>query len=419
MNSSTIFLNNFFSKADKKKEGIFFSPIPIIKTLIDKVKSYITDIPIEILEPSCGSCEIIDYLQINGYHESNIDAIEYNKIIFDNILEIHRNNVNYININYMHYDIENHKKYDLIIGNPPYFVISIKDIPFHFIGKSEDEKYFEGRPQIFIIFLFHSLHKLKTGGILAFILPKSIMNSQYYKKMRQYIYDNYELLEIIDFSNIQFEDTTQETIGIIIRNNKINNNINQINNPYIFIINDNIIWTMYKNELIEIYKNATSLYMLGFSVKTGPVTWNEHKDKLTDNIKDSLLIYNTNINNNKLVIKNFKNDEKKQYIQYDGKSESLPIIVCNRGNGNSKYKLNFCYIDEDYIKNKGIKSVVIENHLNVIYHKTANTKDKINMMKKIVNQLNNNKNVQKWCDLFLGNNGFSKTELEHYFPIYL
>jgi hypothetical protein len=55
--------------------------------------------------------------------------------------------------------------------------------------------------------------------------------------------------------------------------------------------------------------------MLGFSVKTGPVTWNEHKDKLTDNIKDSLLIYNTNINNNKLVIKNFKNDEKKQYIQ--------------------------------------------------------------------------------------------------------
>ena len=29
----------------------------------------------------------------------------------------------------------------------------------------------------------------------------------------------YELLEIIDYGNIKFDDTSQETVGIIIRNN--------------------------------------------------------------------------------------------------------------------------------------------------------------------------------------------------------
>ena len=418
MNASTIYLNQVFTKFDKKKDGIFFSPPEIIKILFEKVKSYINSINNikDILEPACGSCEFIDYLQNNEFENSSIDCIEYNKTIYDTISKIVRKNVKYIYSDFLHYDIENNKKYDLIIGNPPYFVVSLKNIPFHFIGKTKEEKYFEGRPQIFILFLFHALHKLKENGILAFVLPKNIMNSHYYKKMRKYIDEHYQLLELIDFSNIPFLDTTQETIGIIIQNKKVSEN--DVINKYKFIIDNNFIWTFYKNDLIDLYKNATSLHMLGFSVKTGTITWNEHKSKLTSNTKKTLLIYNTNIEQNKLVVKEFKNEEKKQFIEIDGKSEPLPIIVCNRGHGNSKYKMNFCYIDEKMIKNMNIQSVIIENHLNIIYHNTSSYEDKVEMMQKISNQLIHNEKSKKWCDLFLGNNGFSKTELEYYFPIY-
>ena len=45
---------------------------------------------------------------------------------------------------------------------------------------------------------------LKENGILGFILPKSILNSSYYMKTRKYIYEKYELLEIIDYGNIKF-----------------------------------------------------------------------------------------------------------------------------------------------------------------------------------------------------------------------
>jgi hypothetical protein len=427
MNESTIYLNQIFTKFDKKKDGIFFSPPEIIKILFEKVVSYIkNDLNKEndfnkikdILEPACGSCEFVDYLQNNGFEHSNIDCIEYNKTIYNTISKVVRKNVKYTYSDFLHYDIENNKKYDLIIGNPPYFVISLKNIPFHFIGKTEEEKYFEGRPQIFILFLFHALHKLKENGILGFVLPKNIMNSHYYKKMRKYIDEHYQLLELLDFSNIPFLDTTQETIGIIIQNKKVDKSELDSINKYNFIIDNNFIWTFYKNELVSLYKNATSLHMLGFSVKTGTITWNEHKSKLTCDTKKTLLIYNTNIEQNKLVIKEFKNEEKKQFIEIDGKSEPLPIIVCNRGHGNSKYKMNFCYIDEKMIKNMNIQSVIIENHLNIIYHKTACYEDKVNMMKKIATQMGNTEKVQKWCNLFLGNNGFSKTELEYYFPIY-
>ena len=113
--------------------------------------------------------------------------------------------------------------------------------------------------------------------------------------------------------------------------------------------------------------------------------------------------------NNELEIKTFKNDEKKQYIKLDGRIDT--VMVVNRGNGNSKYKLNYAIIDK--------KIYLIENHLNEIYASSSIKKDElINTFNKISQSFKNPK-TQKFIDLFLGNNGLSKTELETIFPIYL
>ena len=66
-------------------------------------------------------------------------------------------------------DFINHecnKKYNLIIGNPPYYVMK----------KCVDKKYYQyftGRPNIFILFIIKCLSLLETDGILSFVLPKS------------------------------------------------------------------------------------------------------------------------------------------------------------------------------------------------------------------------------------------------------
>lgn len=445
MNHSSLDLNKVLTKNVKKEYGIFFTPQSIIQDFYPKVLSYLEkDTDYNFLEPSCGSCEFIDALQKseqfmnkNNYH---IDAIEYNSTIFENISKIKRINVSYINADFLNYDINHIKDYHMIIGNPPYFVCDTKNVPQHFKGvkKDKSDTYYDGRIQIYVLFILHSLAKLKKNGVLGFILPKSILNSGYYMKTRKYIYENYEILDIIDYGQMDFDDTDQETIGLIIKNNKIDNNMKE-ENKFIFKLNiplnikvpkgvnkgDLIFFTTEKEELEKCYKDKKRLYEMGFSVKTGQIVWNDHKDKVTNDSKCTLLLYNSNIENNDIVIKNFKNNEKKQYIHFDEKIETLPIIVCNRGNGNSKYKLNCAYIDETVLENVSnkyninIKNICVENHLNVIYYKKDNkSPEEIkNMMKVIYVKLCNDNNIKKWCSIFLGNNGFSKTELEFYLPV--
>jgi hypothetical protein len=109
-------------------------------------------------------------------------------------------------------------------------------------------------------------------------------------------------------------------------------------------------------------------------------------------------------------LKTFKNDEKHQYIKKDGRID--PILVVNRGNGNSTYKLNYALITN-------IGPYLIENHLNEIYPiKQKKRQDLIILFNKIIQSFENPK-TQLFIDLFLGNNGLSKTELETIFPIYL
>lgn len=406
-------LNKVLTKDEKSAFGIFFTPPQIIHDFYKHINDYLIKDSdrLYILEPSCGSCEFIDAFDIHIDRKKSIDAIEFHPRIYKEISAIKRNDVSYIHGDFLEYDMKHTKKYDLIIGNPPYYVCDKAKVPDHFMKR--ENAHFEGRIQIFILFLLHALSKLKEDGILAFILPKSILNSAYYRKSRSYIYEHYEVLNVIDYGNTSFEDTAQETVGLIIRNRK------HKYNAHIFSFQNMIYFTYNKSALEACYTNSTTLYDMGFRVKTGRVVWNEHKSKLSNDSSDALLLYNTNIGKGTISIKDFKNDAKKQYIKFPEKVEKLPIIVCNRGNGNSKYVFNYAYIDEEIFTQLNIKSsgVCVENHLNIIYYDGTITDEIRTKMKHICEKLGNTDHTKKWSSLFLGNNGCSKSELESLFPI--
>ena len=175
------------------------------------------------------------------------------------------------------------------------------------------------------------------------------------------------------------------------------------------LFNGNYIFTDNSIELREIFEGSTTIEKMGLKVRTGQVVWNEVKSELT-NIEDkSVLIYNTNITkDNKLELKIFKNEQKGQYIKREGRTD--PILVVNRGNGNSSYKLNYAVIKDC--------SFLVENHLNEIYSPLDLSNEMlVEICNKIVNSFENPK-TKKFIKRFLGNNGLSKTELETIFPIY-
>lgn len=400
----TITVTKILSKTEKKQFGIFITPKVIIKKLLDSVFKYITDKNItikRILEPSCGTCEIINYCD-SLYDNVIIDGIEYNDIVFTSIKDLtFKNKVNLIKNNFMEYNSS--EAYDLICGNPPYFVCKKQDIP----NKYHD--FCTGRPNIFGLFIIHSLTMLKSGGILAFVIPNSFMNSSYYAVIRNYIKQLCKIIEIIEFKEYnKFIDTEQTTFGLIIQKNNEEKICQEC--QFSIKINGNYIFASDSLQLKQLFEGSTTIEKMGLKVKTGNIVWNEHKEELTNDVEETLLIYNSNISkDNTLEIKNFKNEEKGQYIKKDGRID--PILVVNRGNGNSPYKLNYAVIK------KG--PFLIENHLNEIYSPKKMTKDEIiQIYDKIINSFKNPKTHQ-FIELFLGNNGLSKTELETIFPIYL
>jgi len=316
--------------------------------------------------------------------------------VFDSIINItFKTPVNLIHQDFLTYE---NGKYDLIIGNPPYFVMSKEDVP---------EKYREfvvGRPNIFGIFIIHAISMLSENGILSFIIPKSFLNASYYSKIRDYIQTTCTILDIIDFEdNNDFLETQQATLGLILQKKTPT-----VLSNFSINLGDHYVFTENATHLKKLFEGSSNLKQLGFSVKTGNIVWNQHKGKLTCDNKKTLLIYNTNIEGSQIVEKTFNNDEKKQYIDLEGQKGI--VLVVNRGNGNSAYKLIYSLV------NLGDRKYLVENHLNVIVYNGPG--DHIDKYNSIVRSFQDPRTAE-FIKIFLGNNGLSKSELETIFPIYV
>uniref|UniRef100_A0A6C0ETA4 site-specific DNA-methyltransferase (adenine-specific) n=1 Tax=viral metagenome TaxID=1070528 RepID=A0A6C0ETA4_9ZZZZ len=372
------------SKKEKKEQGIFITPKSIIQKLFEYVDmSNVT----RILEPSCGTCEIINYL--NETSGISIVGIEKNEKIFKEISKLPFKNVSLIHGDFLDYKGES---FDLIVGNPPYFVLKKENVP------SQYEKYICGRPNIFGLFILKSLELLKEDGILAFIIPTSFLNSAYYELIRKHIVETCSILSIQNYGEMNdFVDTEQSTMGLIIKK--------CIPTCFNYSLDmGRVIFTDKLDKINELLVGSTTLKKMGLLVRTGQIVWNQHKDKLSD--EGTLLIYNSNLSDeNTIITKTFKNDEKKQYIKLKGRTGTTMVV--NRGNGNAAYVLKYAIVtDEPYL---------IENHLNEIYSKTPIDPSVYESIKYSFA----NPKTQEFIKIFLGNNGLSKTELETIFPIYL
>jgi type I restriction-modification system DNA methylase subunit len=162
-------ITKIISKKEKQDDGIYFTPP---KTVIRCIELLAAATFNNILEPSCGSCEFIEKLKV-CYPEATITGVEYNKTVYENIRKAygayHDNNAN---IKIIEGDFltdaqtgfADAPKFDLIIGNPPYYVMKKADV------KSDYYDYFDGRPNIFLLFIIKSLTLLTDDGILCFVL---------------------------------------------------------------------------------------------------------------------------------------------------------------------------------------------------------------------------------------------------------
>ena len=377
----------------RKKLGQYFTPKSIRELLLSKLPKKDNA---DILDPACGSGEFL--LSCKKYFKNPIlYGFDIDKKLI-NIASKLVKNASIKNFDFLNIDI-NKKKYDYIIGNPPYFELKLNE--------EIKKKYFDiikGRVNIFSLFIKTGLDLLKDGGYLAYVVPPSMNNGAYFSKLREYIIKNssLEYLHIIDGAD-NFHLANQKVMLIILK--KTNS---KKSSKYIFKKNGITIFTEDKKFLNNAYENTVSLKDIGYTVKTGSIIWNEHKEKLTNDKNNStLLIWASNINNGKIIIGYTKG--KPQYIKNISNDLIIKsrVVVVNRITGSSKdINIKAAIVNE--------KEFVCENHVNVIYPlKNANCNYSLEDIFKALQDKTNIKVMR----LISGNTQISKTELERLLPI--
>ena len=171
---------------------------------------------INILEPSVGVGNFIPML-IQKYADVpsvNIDVVD----IDDDSLEVLKALVNHVNIpnnvhiNYIHADFLTYcfeKKYDVVVGNPPYKKLTKEK---ELLSVYKAEAYNTDTNNIFSFFIEKSM---RIGNVVSLIVPKSLINAPEFNKTRQ-LMSKKRVSHIIDFGEKGFKNVKIETINFVV-----------------------------------------------------------------------------------------------------------------------------------------------------------------------------------------------------------
>ncbi len=101
--------------------------------------------------------------------------------------------------------------FDVVIGNPPYMVLSSHADPeFNFLRNAYKTAY--GRINTFAIFTEKATQLLAPNAICTLIIPDSICNIDYYMNLRKFLLDGYTLHEIVELGDGVFDEAVVPAI---------------------------------------------------------------------------------------------------------------------------------------------------------------------------------------------------------------
>lgn len=396
---------NYTKETDKvhlKKNGQFFTvDQELLSALFDDYawnKSQTS-----ILEPSCGSGTIIAECIKNAGKECTIKGMDIEECLVESTRNIFKSckNVEIMKGDFL--DASFDDKFDLIVGNPPYFEMSLDNK-----RRKEFKEIICGRANIYALFIYKSIQLLKEGGELRFIIPRTILSGKYFSNLREYIHKTCDVIDIVKFNKSNmFKKALQSVIILKLRKTtKPKEDGEPVRAGNVIKLDGRVYFAKNKEKLSV---EGTRIKDLGCRVKTGSIEWNKNKELLVSEQADDTLplVMASNLKDGKLVYFNGNMSAKKQYMKVTKENEKQiqcgPCIFVNRIVGLDPVRLNV-------VLEKSVdKKFFVENHVNVINGELS----KLEIIERSLRE----EFTKEFLNELLGSTQISQYELECIVPI--
>lgn len=206
----------------EKLRGGFYTPEPIAEFILRWGINGSTDF--DILEPSCGDGVFLEQLKKLNSTYNSITAIEFDEVEAKKADKIELKNKQIINDDFHTYCNNTKRRFDLIVGNPPY-------IRFQFFDREQQAEAadifnkaglkYSKLTNAWVSFVVGSSLLLKDkGGKIGFVLPAEILQVSFALQLRQFIAHFYNKINIISFEKLVFPDIQQEVVLLLCEKNE-------------------------------------------------------------------------------------------------------------------------------------------------------------------------------------------------------
>lgn len=292
------------ANSERDKTAAYYTRQDICFAIVNNLPDAKNFSYLSILEPSIGVGNFLPSLfeKYASVPRVEIDVVDINPASLEILKEMLHHiyipenfTINFINADTLLFHFE--KKYDIVIGNPPYMKLTKDKSLAAQYKKSAVNKDTNN------IFAFFIEKAISLGKYVSFIVPKSLINAPEFNATRNLMSD-YQITHLIDFGEKAFKGVKIETISFTVDTTQkpsytvissyINNSIRVVEQSY-FTDKHYPYWLIYRNS--EFDKIADSMTFGIFKsyrdrVITKAVT------KSTGNIR---VLKSRNIGNNEII----------------------------------------------------------------------------------------------------------------------